>query len=102
MGTKQMFRLILLMSLLAAPVSASVIKTWSGLIGSYTISGRVQFGVAANTSGGFDLIIILENTAAAMPPSTADILTGLYFDIAAATAQGPLGMKSAIANLGTI
>jgi hypothetical protein len=43
----------------------------------------------------------ITNTATAIPPTTADILTGIYFDVTA-TGQGALGVKSATATGGLI
>ena len=80
---------------------ASQVWVWTGLIGSYTVSGNVTFTVVSNTTGGFDLRMDIVNTAAALPPSTADILTGIYFDVTA-PGQGAIGMKSATASGGVI
>src|SRR5439155_22073277 len=50
--------------------------------------------------GGFDLVIVVNNTALAVPTSTAQVLSGLYFDIS--PSPGGLAMKSAVADLGMI
>lgn len=76
--------------------------TWSSTITSVNVAGGASFSVGADTTGagGYDLTIVVDNTANQLPTSTAQILTGLYFDISGFT--GALSMYSATADLGML
>lgn len=71
--------------------------SWSGTVSGGQVSGAATFSVTAD-GAGWDLIIDVSNTALAAPTTTAQILTGLYFDVS--SSQGALTMKSAVANSG--
>jgi hypothetical protein len=61
----------------------------------------VDFTVIPEDATHWALRLDITNTATAVPASTADILTGIYFDLTA-VGQGALGMSSAIATSGII
>lgn len=94
--------IVLLIIALTATANATTLWTWSGMINSYSIAGTVQFTEAANNNSSYDLEMDISNTASAMPLGTADILTGIFFDISANVAQSALAMKSASATLGLL
>lgn len=71
--------------------------SWRGTVSSGPASGSATFWVAAD-GAGWDLIIAIKNTAPAAPTTTAQILTGLWFDVS--SSQGALTMKSAVADSG--
>ena len=75
---------------------------WSTQITAVDVSGTASFSVSADTTGagGYDLTIVVDNTADQQPMATAQILTGLYFDISGFT--GALSMYSAKADLGML
>ena len=85
--------------------SATELSTWQWggssnptTVSGVAVSGTADFSIIVDGSG-YDLVIALTNTAAKnSPTSTAQILTGLYFDIS--TAPGALSMYSAVASLG--
>ena len=93
-------KLILLLICLAPSISASQIWEWTGTLNSYALSGTAQFSVIQN-GAQWALQIDITKTGTAIPAGTANILTGLYFDLSA-TGQGALGMQSAIATEGLL
>jgi hypothetical protein len=82
--------------LLPHSAKATVLSTWSwsDTSGGIPVAGNVVFSTQQD-GVGYDLVIDLTNTATADPTSTAQLLTGLYFDISAS--PGGLAMKSAVA-----
>jgi hypothetical protein len=65
------------------------------------ISGTASFSLINTGSGTWDLQIVLSNTSMAFAEGTADILTGLYFDLIPNSGSiGALAMKSAVQNFG--
>ena len=92
----------------SASASASSSWSWSGKSSLYTVANNDILSGAASFSmvpdgAAFDLVIVLQNTAALQPLGTADILTGLYFDLSSATSTpGALSMYSAVADLGLL
>jgi hypothetical protein len=60
----------------------------------------VSFSIVPD-GAGFDLQLDITNTATTVPPTTADVLTGIYFDLTA-LGQGALGVKSATATSGLV
>jgi len=75
---------------------ATVLSTWSwtDTVSTISVAGKVVFSTQQD-GGGYDLVIDLYNTSTVQPTSTAQLLTGLYFDIS--PSPGPLKMRSAIA-----
>lgn len=70
---------------------------------SSAVSGSVKFSAISNGAGGYNLQIDITNTATIKPPATADVLTGIYFDVLVGGASpGPLSMKSAVATAGLL
>jgi hypothetical protein len=91
---------VIIALLLTAPAAYSVqIWNWTGSFNGYALSGSAEFSVIPDGSQ-YALQVVITNTATVVPPSTADILTGLYFNITGA--NGALGMKSATADLGLL
>jgi hypothetical protein len=86
--------------MLSAAAHANQIWIWNGSISGYTVSGTVSFSVLSDGTG-YDLQLDITNTATTVPPTTADILTGVYFDLTA-SGQGALGVKSATATGGLV
>jgi hypothetical protein len=88
------------LALLGTSAQASTSWSWSSSINSTDVSGSASFSIVAD-GPGFDLVIVLDNTADELPSGTADILTGLYFDLSSTSSTpGPLSMYSAVADLG--
>jgi len=91
----------LVLSTIAAPaLFADQIFQWSSSVSGYTLSGGAAFSTQQDGSL-FDLIIVVENTAAVGPSVPSRILTGLYFDIQGAS-QTSLAMISAVATAGFV
>lgn len=72
---------------------------WSSTVSGVAVSGTADF-LTQPDGAGYDLVIVLSNTGTQLPTSTAQILTGLYFDIT--SEPGPLSMLSATATLGML
>jgi hypothetical protein len=87
-----------------AALSAATTFTWSSTDpanGNIALSGSVTFTTQTDATSGFDLVITLTNTGPNTVVSSADLLTGLYFDINGGGGLGALGMLSATtSNLG--
>jgi hypothetical protein len=102
-GVKRAFGLVGMLSLLVVTyprtAEAALLSTWSwsGTVSGGTVSGQASFSVVAD-GGGWDLVIDMSNTAIAAPVTTAQVLTGLYFDTNSVT--GALTMLSAFATNG--
>jgi hypothetical protein len=92
-------KVILIAGLMAPAAYCNQIWQWSGLLSGYTLSGSVDFSVIT-TGGQYALQMVITNNATAVPPSTSDILTGIYFNLAGV--PGALGMKSAKATDGLL
>lgn len=73
--------------------------TWSDSVASGLVTGTAQFSVAPD-GPGFDLVIVVNNTSPVVPTTTAQILTGLFFDIN--PHAGPLTMAAASATGGLL
>ena len=69
-----------------------ILFTWAGSYRSggvtHPLDGSVTFDTIADSSGGYDLVITLENTAPEATPGSAWILDGLYFNILQGTNTG--------------
>ena len=89
---------------LSQTASATLLSnwSWSTQISAVDVSGTASFSVDADTHGlgGYDLTIVIDNTADQLPTSSSQILAGLYFDITPSV--GALSMYSAIADLGIL
>jgi len=86
--------------MLSATAHANQLWMWNGSISGYTVSGTVSFSVIPD-GAGYDLQLDITNAATTVPPSTADVLTAIYFDLTA-PGQGALGLKSATATSGLV
>ena len=89
---------------ISLPAQADTLFNFSGTDSTtgYSYSGSADFTTQTD-GGGYDLVIILSNLASTGPMSTADLLSGLYFDITPDTGTvGALGMLSATATDGLI
>lgn len=93
-------KVILLLGCLAQSAYSNQIWQWNGSFGGYALTGMVDFSVIQN-GAQWALQIDITNNATVIPPTTADILTGIYFDVTA-TGQGALGVKSAVATGGLL
>ena len=85
---------------LISGLQADGMFTWSASPASYTLSGSADFSTVPDGSG-FDLVIVVNNTAPAGVSVSSEILTGLYFNIAGPS-QAALEMMSAVATGGLI
>jgi hypothetical protein len=89
---------------LAVQAHADTLFNFSGTdaLNGYHVSGSVTFSTQVDGLG-YDLVIVLSNLASTGPATSADLLTGLYFDITPSSGtQGALGLLSATANMGLI
>lgn len=81
-----------------ARANAATTFAWSSVYLGVDLSGTATFSTQVD-GGGYDLVIQISNTGDMLPTSTAQILTGLYFDL---SSGGALSMVSAVANLGML
>ena len=87
---------IVLLCMVLAPGEAAranpILFTWAGSYSSggetHPLDGRATFDTIADVSGGYDLVITLENKASDATPGADWILDGLYFNILQGTDSG--------------
>jgi hypothetical protein len=94
---------------LAMPGSLLMADTtfsWSSTVpisgGTAPISGNAVFSITPDAVSGYDLMIALTNTSTSVQTLTAEVLTGLFFNIVSTPGQGALTMLSAAATDGLI
>src|SRR6185437_8416144 len=92
--------MVILPAGMAPALHADQTYQWSTTVNSYLLSGNAVFSTQADGSA-FDLVIVLNNTAPVGPSNSAQILTGVYFDITGVS-QTALAMMSAVATDGFI
>lgn len=96
------FMIVLLSAVYPSLAAANTVIsnwTWSDTVASGLVTGSAQFSVAPD-GPAFDLVIVVNNTSPVVPTTTAQILTGLFFDVN--TLSGPLTMAAASATGGIL
>jgi hypothetical protein len=100
---------LLLMLLLPHAAKADILSTWywTDTIDSQAVNGTAVFSTIKEGTNQYDLVIQLSNNITSYPSSTANILTGLVFNITSGgpgtsltlvTASAPFGLLSASTN----
>src|SRR6516164_8509594 len=92
--------LLIFLGILPPAAHAGQVWAWTGTVSGNAVSGIVSFSIVPD-GAGFALQLDITKTATTVPPTTAAVLTGIYFDLTA-LGQGALGVKSATATGGLV